>query len=362
MKRILLLSAIILGVFIARASDSLFRYILIPNQAKLKTGGSLTLQLLKYDDVANKYALNIANPVMVSSWLINGTIGVTSSGSAFGRLEGIPNNSTIKYYAPAEKPKDNTIRVSCEFSEKGQKNILLAYIEIDNFSSAFCIDPMNVDIGVPGMKKSECFYIDRKDISATRQNMSNTLEKASHYSTLTPEQKLQIEQLKGQQKMLNKSADNLEWVKTSSNGTAVYNSSCQTFFISIGETKFEFPSAMSLIIPGNKPGIYFTAYDKCMITCGGGKPVCPLAVGPGSQGYISQYCKRNETGECEPIVIPCIIHIESVGKEGELVTGYFTGKTGKVLCDEIPEIHSIYGYFSVVRQPDINAPCNTNKY
>lgn len=361
MKKIFVFLLCLAGLKAFAANDSLFQYILVPQQATIKTGASLTFQLLKYNETAGRYNADLENGMKVEKWLINGK--PSQDHSAEGWFEGFSNFFKIKYHAPAEKPKDKIIRVSCEFlDESRRKNILFAYIEIEEFSNGFCIDPMNVDVGQTSAFKKQCFYIERNDFKTTRENMGNTLEKASTYGGLSAQQKLQIEQLKAQQKMVNKSAENMDWVKTASNGTAVYNKACQTLYISIGETTLQYSSAISIIVPGNKPGTYYTAFDKCLLTCGGGKPLCPLAVGPAAQGYISQYCKKNETGACEPVVIPCVIHIEALGKEGQLVIGYFSGKTGKVLCDEIPEIHSIYGYFSVIRQPDIDVPCDTNKY
>jgi hypothetical protein len=247
------------------------------------------------------------------------------------------------------------IRISCEFKDGGKKNILFAYIEIEEFSNAFCIDAMNIDVGIEGMKKGECFYLDRLDFKNTRSSSLNTLEKASKYSNLTPAQQLQLDQLKAQQKMQNKTAENMDWMRNASTGTAVFNTTCNTLFISITEPGTSNIKAISIIVPARSAGVYYTAYDKCMITCTGGPAAC--APGIAGQGYISQYCKKQEEGECEPVVIPAVIRIESYGKEGELVTGYFTGKTGKVICEEIPQIHSIYGYFSVIRQPDVKAEC-----
>ena len=355
MKKILLF-IFCMNAIAGLASDSLFEYILIPQQAKLKTDASITLQLLKYSAGQNRYVADLENGMMVDKWLINGSIGVNTSSAQYGTLEGFNNFSSIKYHTPKEKPKENKVRISCEFKEGGKKYILFAEIEIDEFSNAFCIDPMNIDVGGTGMKQGACFYMERQDFKGTRNNAVNSLEKAPHYSNLTPAQKLQIAQLKAQQKMVNQSADAMDWMKNMSTGTAVFNTSCNTLIISISEPNSAEHKAISVIVPARKPGVYYTAYDKCLITCSGGTGCMG-----GAQGYISQYCKRNNQGECEPVVIPAVIRIESYGKEGELVTGYFTGKTGKVICEEIPQLHSIYGYFSVVRQPDIKVECSGEK-
>ena len=356
MKKTSILFAFTILMFSAFASDSVSHYMLVPQQLKLKTGRSITFQLLQYDASLRKYVYDVDHPVTVSKWLINGSVAVGAPESIYGKLEGNPAEDEVKYYAPKQIPKEKTVRISCEFMSGKEKDILFAYIDIEDFGNGFCIDP---HAGKEDQRKTECFNLDRVDFKNVREN--NMLDKVSQYKNLTPEQKLKIEELKGRPKLANSAADNHDWAKNSSTGTAVFNTTCNTVYISISDpditgTGFK---AFTLMIPGGTTGNYYTTYDKCIISCSGGKPDCGYITGP--QTYISQYC-TGPNGNCtDKIAIPAMIHIETFGKQGELITGYFIGQIGKAICQPTPEIHNIYGFFSVVRQPDVHAPCTQNK-
>jgi hypothetical protein len=95
MKKIFIF-LVCLNAITAYAGDSLFQYILIPQQAKLKTGASLTLQLLRYNQAQNRYVADLENGMMVEKWQINGKTGQP----AYGTLEGFQNFASIKYHAP----------------------------------------------------------------------------------------------------------------------------------------------------------------------------------------------------------------------------------------------------------------------
>jgi hypothetical protein len=86
MKKIFMLLSCLLSLQAASASDSLFQYILVPQQAKLKTQSSITFQLLKFSETQNRYTADLENGMTVEKWLINGK--TSADNSSDGWFEG----------------------------------------------------------------------------------------------------------------------------------------------------------------------------------------------------------------------------------------------------------------------------------